>query len=133
MFAIEVDLGKVVRDTHGMKRPDLSELTALHQALADPTRLRIIRLLLVRPCCVCELVGALEEPQYKVSRHLSVLREAGLVQDAREGTFSIYRLTDEAERRWRRGLQALAGVWDASPQVARARERLASISFRNAK
>ena len=116
-----------------MEKPRLEELTALHQALADATRLRIIRLLLVRPCCVCELVGALEEPQYKISRHLSVLREAGLVQDEREGAFSIYRLTDEADRRWRPALEALAGIWEASPQVAAARERLASINFRCAK
>ncbi len=116
-----------------MKTPSLEELTGLHQALADATRLRIIRLLLVRPCCVCELVGALEEPQYKISRHLSVLREAGLVQDEKDGTFAIYRLTDEADRRWRPALEALAGVWEVSPQVVRARERLASINFRCAK
>ncbi len=51
---------------------------SIHQALADPLRILLIRLLLERELCVCELVDALEEPQYKISRHLGILKRAGL-------------------------------------------------------
>ena len=48
-------------------------------ALADPLRLRILRLVRQRELCVCELVDALAVPQYRVSRHLTALRRLGLV------------------------------------------------------
>ncbi|MBI4279957.1 MAG: winged helix-turn-helix transcriptional regulator [Armatimonadetes bacterium] len=64
------------------------------KALADPTRLRVVALLAQVPdgVCVCELVDALRLPQYQVSRHLSVLRAAGLVEGRRRGTWVFYRL-----------------------------------------
>lgn len=64
----------------------------IFKALGDPVRLRIMRLLLERELCVCELVHALEMPQYRVSRHLGVLRRAGLVQDRRQGAWRHYSL-----------------------------------------
>lgn len=63
-------------------------MTSLHRifkALADPTRLRILNLLLHQPSCVCELESALGLPQPLVSRHLAYLRNAGLVRDRRQG------------------------------------------------
>ncbi|TVQ24054.1 MAG: ArsR family transcriptional regulator [Spirochaetaceae bacterium] len=64
------------------------------RALSDETRLRIVRLLLHADAglCVCELVSALELPQYQVSRHLGVLKTAGLVRVERKGTWSYYRM-----------------------------------------
>ena len=63
------------------------------RALADGTRLRIINLLLVEnELCVCELTEALQMVQPKVSRHLAILREAGLVLDRREGLWIHYRI-----------------------------------------
>ena len=59
---------------------------------ADATRLRILFLLAVRELCVCELVEILRMPQGKVSRHLTVLRNAGLVRPRREGTWMHYSL-----------------------------------------
>jgi ArsR family transcriptional regulator len=60
------------------------------KALGDETRLRILKLLLRKELCVCELEAALNLPQSKVSRHLTVLRSAGLVEDRREGTWIFY-------------------------------------------
>ncbi|MGF1644293.1 MAG: ArsR/SmtB family transcription factor [Thiotrichales bacterium] len=66
---------------------------ALFNALADPVRRHILTLLLeVDERCVCELHGTLNQPQPKVSRHLAVLREAGLVQARREGVWMYYRI-----------------------------------------
>ncbi|MGF1546347.1 MAG: ArsR/SmtB family transcription factor [Thiotrichales bacterium] len=65
----------------------------LFNALADPVRRRILALLLDRDeRCVCELHGTLDQPQPKVSRHLAVLREAGLVLARRDGVWMYYRL-----------------------------------------
>lgn len=65
------------------------------QSLVDPTRLRIIRLLAVtgKELCVCELVDALDVPQYNVSRHLSLLRKAGVLSERKEGRWVYYGLS----------------------------------------
>jgi ArsR family transcriptional regulator len=66
------------------------------EALADPLRRRLIGLLLDQDeRCVCELHGALSESQPKVSRHLAVLREAGIVAVRREGVWMHYRIHPE--------------------------------------
>lgn len=63
------------------------------EALSDPIRRRILALLLDRDeRCVCEMHGALEASQPKVSRHLAVLREAGLVLARRNGVWMHYRI-----------------------------------------
>jgi ArsR family transcriptional regulator len=65
------------------------------KALSDPTRLRIVHLLLSSggvSLCVCEFVDALEEPQYNVSKHLRVLKHAGLLNEVREGRWVYYSL-----------------------------------------
>jgi len=64
------------------------------QSLADPTRLRILNLLTQAvEICVCEFVDALDIPQYRVSRHLSVLASAGWVEDRRQGKWIYYRIS----------------------------------------
>lgn len=65
---------------------------ALFELLSDATRRRILALLLEhREICVCRLVGALDLPQPKVSRHLAAMREAGLLVSRRKGTWILYR------------------------------------------
>ncbi|MBM3277746.1 MAG: helix-turn-helix transcriptional regulator [Candidatus Handelsmanbacteria bacterium] len=62
-------------------------------ACADQTRLRVLLLLTQGELCVCELVEVLEMPQGKISRHLGVLKRAGLVHDRREGVWIYYALS----------------------------------------
>lgn len=65
----------------------------LFSMLADPTRLRILVLLQSEEeLCVCEFTHALKESQPKISRHLGVLREVGLVTARREGVWMHYRI-----------------------------------------
>jgi ArsR family transcriptional regulator len=66
------------------------------QALADPTRVRIVRLLAItgEEVCLCELVDSLHEPQYKLSRHLKTLKQAGLVSAEKEGRWIYHRLIE---------------------------------------
>jgi len=62
------------------------------ESLSDETRRRILVLILKHEeLCVCELFQALEVPQPKVSRHLAVLRDAGVLAQRREGTWVFYR------------------------------------------
>jgi ArsR family transcriptional regulator len=72
------------------------DATQLFRILGDQTRLRALMLLLQSgELCVCELTYALELSQPKISRHLGVLREAGLVLDRRAGTWIHYRLAED--------------------------------------
>jgi len=112
-----------------MAHISLPEIVAIHQALADPTRIRVMRLVLERELCVCEIVGALEEPQYKVSRHLTVLKNADLVRDRRAGTYIFYAVAPDLSGELHTALQALAQVWDAIPEVQSALWRVRNLHF----
>jgi ArsR family transcriptional regulator len=74
-----------------MSKP-LDDLAGLFKALADPTRLRILGLLLTGEVCVCDLHESLKISQPKASRHLAYLRRIGLVETRREGLWIHYRL-----------------------------------------
>ncbi len=72
----------------------MKDETALFKALADPTRLRLATLLSIRgETCVCYLAQALDEPDFKISRHLGIMRSSGIVEARREGTWMYYKLT----------------------------------------
>ena len=64
------------------------------KALSDPARLRIVALLKQGELCVCQLEVALKLSQTNVSRHLAILRQAGLVTDRREGRWVYYSLVE---------------------------------------
>ncbi len=69
----------------------------LFQTLSDSTRLRIVRLLAMtkQEVCLCELVDSLFEPQYKLSKHLKILRQNGLISIQKEGRWVYHRLVTE--------------------------------------
>ena len=72
-------------------------LAAQFKALADPARVTILnRLAAADEVCVCDFVSALDLAQPTVSHHLKVLRDAGLVESSRRGTWAFYRLVPEA-------------------------------------
>ncbi len=64
------------------------------RGLADGTRVRILNLLLHGELCVCDIQHVLDSPQPNVSRHLTYLKNCGLVLDRRDGTRMFYRLTE---------------------------------------
>lgn len=66
------------------------------KALADPTRLRMLDLLAQQPepLCVCDLTPLFPQNQPTISHHLRLLREAGLIETERRGTWSFYWATD---------------------------------------
>jgi ArsR family transcriptional regulator, arsenate/arsenite/antimonite-responsive transcriptional repressor len=81
------------RDTDIKQKLALVDEAALLKVLADPTRLRLAVVLSRNgETCVCTLAEGLAEPEYKISRHLAVMRSAGLVEARRAGTWMHYRL-----------------------------------------
>lgn len=69
---------------------------ARFHALSDPTRLEIVRRLRHGERCVCELQDLLDAAQSRLSFHLKVLRESGLITDRKEGRWVYYTLDREA-------------------------------------
>jgi ArsR family transcriptional regulator len=75
---------------------DVARIALLCNALADEARVEIVARLLDGEKCVCDLTDALETGQSRLSYHLKVLKDAGLVTDRREGRWSYYTLEREA-------------------------------------
>lgn len=73
----------------------LDQLALLANALADPNRLRLLAACLDRERCVCQLVALIDLSGASVSKHLAVLKAAGLLESRREGRWVHYRLPDE--------------------------------------
>jgi ArsR family transcriptional regulator len=103
----------------GLPAPEAERLAASAKALSDPIRLRMLAQMTAAQCCrgpaygegtepegvcVCEIQSAFGLAQSKVSYHLKVLREAGLVRETRRGKWSFYAVDADAAR------AALAGL-----------------------
>jgi ArsR family transcriptional regulator, arsenate/arsenite/antimonite-responsive transcriptional repressor len=84
-------------ETEPLTVPERDELAARFKALADPTRVAIINCLSAEDeVCVCNLTETFHLSQPTISHHLKVLREAGLVESSRRGTWAYYRLVPAA-------------------------------------
>ena len=75
---------------------DLSRAARLFHALSDATRLDILQMLRDGERCVCDLQSDLDAAQSRLSFHLRVLKDAGLVTDRKEGRWSYYTIVPEA-------------------------------------
>ncbi len=102
----------------------LQTLATLFTALADPTRLRILRLLANGEVCVCRIHETLAVPQPKASRHLAYLRRAGLVDTRREGLWVHYRLAQPDDPAVASVLSTAIHALGHAPTTARDQERL---------
>ena len=76
--------------------PDLSRAVQLFHALSDETRLAIVQRLRGGERCVCDLTDLLDAAQSRLSFHMKVLKDAGLVNDRRAGRWIHYSLNREA-------------------------------------
>lgn len=77
-------------------KQDFSRAVELFHALSDETRLAIVQRLRSGEHCVCDLTDVLDAAQSRLSFHLKVLKEAGLVTDRKEGRWVHYSLNREA-------------------------------------
>jgi ArsR family transcriptional regulator, arsenate/arsenite/antimonite-responsive transcriptional repressor len=84
-------------ETAPLSDTESRELAARFKALADPTRVAIVNSLSAADeVCVCNLTETFDLSQPTISHHLKILREAGLVESTRRGTWAYYRLVPEA-------------------------------------
>jgi ArsR family transcriptional regulator len=71
----------------------MKDFIRVMKALSDPNRVRLLKMLQVRPLCVCEIQAVLRIAQPTVSKHLKVLENAGLVTSSKEGLWMNYSLS----------------------------------------
>ncbi|MDU0313296.1 metalloregulator ArsR/SmtB family transcription factor [Phycicoccus sp. M110.8] len=87
---------------------DAERLAPMFKALGDPVRLQMVSMIAARPeLCVCEITPAFDLSSGTISHHLRTLREAGLVDCERRGTFVYYWIRPEA-------LEALSALLSAA-------------------
>lgn len=104
----------------------MQDLLSVFKAMSEETRLRIIKLLEHGELCVCDIVAALDMIQPKVSFHLAVLKEAGLIKDRKQGKWTHYRL--DGSDIFRRFLLLSAVERTSSEAVEEDLKRLADFS-----
>jgi ArsR family transcriptional regulator len=98
------------------------------KAAGDPTRTRILKLLEARELCVCQVQAVLGLAPSTVSKHLAILKTAGLVDDQRDGRWIHYSLATEGHNPHAAGVQSLLrGALDRDPMIVADRRRLKEI------
>jgi ArsR family transcriptional regulator len=102
-------------------------LQRVFKTLSDPTRMRILRLLESEELVVQELMQILGMAQSRVSRHLAILRETGLLSDRRDGTYVFYRFVPPAEGAWREGWALVRRHLEGDPTAERDAAMLARV------
>jgi len=89
----------------------MRELVKVFKALADKNRLRILKMLQQKKMCVCELAAALGITQPSVSRHLSLMKDAGLVSDHRNSPWIDYGLCEDKINQYAPVIQSYLKEW----------------------
>jgi ArsR family transcriptional regulator len=102
-----------------MKTVAANPVDAMFRAFADPTRLRILNLLLPGELCVCDIVNTLRIPQPTASRHLAYLKKSGLVEARRDGLWIHYKLAPSQTTFHKKLLSCLACCFQEVPQLAK--------------
>ena len=106
---------------HGL---DVAPVSLLFRALGDETRLRIVALLSHGELCVCHVQDALGLTQPAASRHLGILKNAGVITSRREGSWTFHRLAAQQDPQRKQQLKWLAKAFGAEEKLGRDVERL---------
>ena len=104
----------------------LDSIQKIFKTLADPTRIRVLALLETEELAVQDLMAVLGMAQSRVSRHLAILREAGLLSDRRDGTFVFYRMNPSLPDAWRSAWALVSQERGGDPTAARDAAALAA-------
>ena len=73
----------------------MADIVTTFKALADETRVRVLKLLASGELCVCEIAAALDMEQPRLSFHLRILKQAGIILDRRQERWTVYRLNEK--------------------------------------
>lgn len=106
----------------------LEQFEQVGRAIADPSRMRILKLLEPGELCVCQITAVLALAPATVSKHLSLLRAAGLVGQRKAGRWVFYRLADRSTNPYAPAFRTLVhGVLGDDETIAADRQRLDKI------
>jgi len=106
----------------------MRELMLVLKAVADKNRMRILKMLERKSMCVCELAAVLGITQPSVSKHLVILKNAGLIQDERNSQWIDYKLCREIVNRYAPVMLKQLEAWvNDDPCVKRDRKKSASL------
>jgi ArsR family transcriptional regulator len=105
----------------------VTPMSRMFKALGDDVRLRIVALLAHGELCVCHIEEALDLTQPNASRHLALLRAAGIVSHQRRDKWVYYRLAKQPDADCRRHLNALISSFAKKSVLARDVERLVKV------
>lgn len=98
-------------------------MVRVFKALSDPTRVRILKLLLrEKDLCVCEIMQALDISQTRASRNLGILKEAGFLRDERRGFWVHYSIEDEFSNSYCGEIAGLLRNWLEENEVVQGDE-----------
>jgi ArsR family transcriptional regulator, arsenate/arsenite/antimonite-responsive transcriptional repressor len=89
----------------------MRNISTLFKAVSDRTRLRILWMLRARPLCVCEIRDVLQLAVSTVSKHLSILRDAGFIVDYKDGKWVNYRRNDDPQAERIQAILKLIDQW----------------------
>ena len=89
----------------------MRELVKVFKALSDSNRMRILKMLEVKPLCVCEITAVLQLAASTVSKHLSILRDVDLISDRKDGKWVNYYLNPEQTNEYVRHLLPSIRTW----------------------
>ena len=107
----------------------LDQFELVGRAVADPNRIRILTMLKGGELCVCQITAVLELAAATVSKHLSLLRMAGLVRQRKDGRWIYYRLAEHGANPYAPGMLALVAtlIIDGDPVLEGDCVRLAAV------
>ena len=106
----------------------VQNLTKIFKALSDQNRIRIIKMLEEKELCLCEISEVLGLANSTVSKHLSILRDSGLIVDYKEGKWVNFRLAKAPESLYVKEIQNLIKDWLPDDETIRAdRKKLSSV------
>lgn len=96
----------------------MKQVIRVLKALGDPNRMRIVKMLMHREMCVCELAEAISVTQPSVSRHLKLLEDADLVEHRRDGLWINYRLNSTPQNPYAHALLEHLQNWlEEDPEI----------------
>ncbi|ETR66827.1 MAG: ArsR family transcriptional regulator [Candidatus Magnetoglobus multicellularis str. Araruama] len=99
------------------------------KAVSDPSRIKILKMLQLKPMCVCEIQTALGTAQSTTSKHLKLLEDAGLVSFQKNGLWVNYFLTDGSQNPYSANLLGNLKHWlNNDPEIKLLIERLPDIN-----
>ena len=89
----------------------IKNLEKTFKALSDSSRLRILKMLQIRSLCLCEIQEVLGLAGATVSKHLSILRDAGFLESEKRGTWVYFRLHHSTQKLFAKRMLSVLKQW----------------------